>query len=327
MCVCVCGGVEASGFPQPREVGRGGRGGSPSTMSSSASRAARPPLSSCISGEETWSGVGRREEGGGGRKRRRAITSSDAAAVVRLARAHTASAKATRSRCRRLSIAMPKLPPFQWPKINLGDSQNFSQKCFGFFDNISIGSIDGNGSATGRSRALLEGGRGGGLAEGLRNNRVAGALLKSDGRATEATGARYERMAARTGKASGRSALGGVMFLLVSVAVFAPAADAFKERDVIDSVMATIRNRAANQGHEQPNTLDELAGALFGYIPSDDASSRPRLTPLTARSRTLYLSRARANRDAQSSDPTCSRPSGLSSRRTEPRTSSPRSSS
>ena len=198
---------------------------------------------------------------------------------------------------------------------------------FRIFDKISIGSIDGNGSATGRSRALLEGGGGGGLAEGLRNNRVAGALLKSDGRATEATGARYERMAARTGKASGRSALGGVMFLLVSVAVFAPAADAFKERDVIDSVMATIRNRAANQGHEQPNTLDELAGAPFGYIPSDDASSRPRLTPLIARSRTLYLSGARANRDAQSSDPTCSRPSGLSSRRTEPRTSSPRSSS
>ena len=203
----------------------------------------------------------------------------------------------------------------------------FPAEMFRIFDKISIGSIDGNGSATGRSRALLEGGGGGGLAEGLRNNRVAGALLKSDGRATEATGARYERMAARTGKASGRSALGGVMFLLVSVAVFAPAADAFKERDVIDSVMATIRNRAANQGHEQPNTLDELAGAPFGYIPSDDASSRPRLTPLIARSRTLYLSRARANRDAQSSDPTCSRPSGLSSRRTEPRTSSPRSSS
>ena len=165
---------------------------------------------------------------------------------------------------------------------------------------------------------MLEGGKGEGLAEGLRNNRVAGALFKSDGRATEATGARYERMAARTGKASGRSALGGVMFLLVSVAVFAPAADAyaFKERDLIDSVMATIRNRAANQGHEQPNTLDELAGALFGYIPSDDASSRPRLTPLTARSRTLYLSRALANLNAQSSDPTCSRPSGLSSRQT-----------
>ena len=170
---------------------------------------------------------------------------------------------------------------------------------FRIFRYISIGCIDGNGSATGRSRALLEGGGGGGLAEGLRNNRVAGALLKSDGRATEATGARYERMAARTGKASGRSALGGVMFLLVSVAVFAPAADAFKERDVIDSVMATIRNRAANQGHEQPNTLDELAGAPFGYIPSDDASSRPRLTPLIARSRTLYLSGARATHRAR----------------------------
>merc|ERR1712224_1189498 len=102
-----------------------------------------------------------------------------------------------------------------------------------------------------------------------------------DGRATEATGARYERMAARTGKASGRSALGGVMFLLVSVAVFAPAADAFKERDVIDSVMATIRNRAANQGHEQPNTLDELAELgsnllkAFGPLIQTDGTQGP----------------------------------------------------
>ena len=168
MCVCVGGGGRGVRIPA---ASRGRPGARRLTFDDVfLRREPRGPPQQLYQWRRDMVRVGRREEGGEEEKGaaqsphptpRRSFDSPGRTPRVR--KRPEAAAVVSPSPC--------PSPTFQRPKINLGDSQNFSQKCFGFFDNISIGSIDGNGSATGRSRALLKGGRGGGPAEASEQSR------------------------------------------------------------------------------------------------------------------------------------------------------------